>query len=223
MTELRIALPKGKLFGESLKMLQKAGYDCKGDFDDGRQLIFPFPEQGVTLMVVRPTDIPTYVEYGAADVGIVGKDVLLEENREVYELLDLGFGECHFGLAVPKDAAENIESFHGMRVATKFPRVAKNFFAKINQQVEVIKLHGSVEIAPLVGLADAIVDIVSTGRTLAENNLVELVKIEQITARLIANRISYKVRFGEIFSLEQKIKNLIENWSKGEENNAADL
>lgn len=207
MEKLTIALPKGKLFSDSIELLKKVDIPTAGVTDESRKLTFSFPDAGVDYLIVRPTDIPTYVAYGAADLGIVGKDSLLESKRNLYELADLGFGECHFAVAVPEDFSR--ESFNGARIATKFPAVAKEFFAKQGLQVEIIKLHGSVELAPLLGLADAIVDIVSTGKTLKENKLVEIAEIGKVTARLVANRISYKIKYDAITVIEEKLKKVL--------------
>ena len=208
MEGLRIAIAKGKLLSEARDMLVKAGYSCEGLNDDDRQMIFELPECGFTVMAIRPVDVPTYVELGAADLGITGKDVIMEAGRELYELMDLKFGACHFSLAVPENNQNVIMT--GMRIASKFPRVTRNYFSAKNMSVEVIKLNGAVEIAPLVGLSDAIVDIVSSGRTLKENNMVEAERMYEISARLIANRISYRTRFAEIAELEKRLKAVLE-------------
>ena len=152
----------------------------------------------------RPTDVPTYAEQGAADLGIVGKDVIVEQQKDVFELVDLGFGGCRFVVAVP-DRMKNmrLRDLNYRRVATKFPRVAEEFFRKQGMQVEVIKLHGNIELAPLIGIADMIVDIVSSGRTLRENNLVELAQIMDSTTRLISNRVSFRTKFNRIEPLVQ--------------------
>lgn len=207
-----IALPKGKLGKDALKLLATAGLPVEGVDTETRQLVFPFPDASLRYIICRPTDVPTYVEYGAADLGIVGKDTLVESGADVFELVDLGFGYCRFVLAAPRikweEAGQSLETLLSIsrRVATKFPRVAANFFAELGQQVEIIKLHGNIELAPQVGLADLIVDIVSTGRTLKENDLVEVASIFPATARLIANRVSYRIRYRELYSLVEKLR-----------------
>ncbi|MCG0277992.1 MAG: ATP phosphoribosyltransferase [Thermanaeromonas sp.] len=209
---ITIALPKGKLGGEAVELLARAGLPVEGVDTESRQLVFCFPEDFLRYIICRPTDVPTYVEYGAADLGIVGKDTLVESGADVFELADLGFGYCRFVLAVPRikweEAGRSLETLLSLsrRVATKFPRVAANFFAGLGQQVEIIKLHGNIELAPQVGLADLIVDIVSTGRTLKENDLVEVASIFPATARLIANRVSYRIRHKELHSLVERLR-----------------
>lgn len=215
---ITIALPKGRLGEEAVKLLAACGLPVDGVSVESRQLVFSFPEDSLRYIVCRPTDVPTYVEYGAADLGIVGKDTLVESGADVFELVDLGFGHCRFVLAAPKSRWE--ETGHSLeallstsrRVATKFPRVAANFFAELGQQVEIIKLHGNIELAPQVGLADLIVDIVSTGRTLKENDLVEVACIFPATARLIANRVSYRLRHKELYPLSERLRQASQNW-----------
>jgi ATP phosphoribosyltransferase len=204
---LRLVMAKGKIFDDAKNLMLRAGFNVDS-INDGRQMIFEVPEENLRVMVVRPTDVPVYVEHGAADLGITGKDILLEEGRDVYELLDLKLSPCHFGLAAPVDD-ENVLDKQFIRIASKFPRVSQRFFADRGQQAEVIKLHGAVEIAPMVGLADAIVDIVSSGRTLKENNMKEIAFIADITARLVANRVSYRTRLEEIIAFEKRLKAVI--------------
>ncbi|GAB7387972.1 ATP phosphoribosyltransferase [Bacillaceae bacterium] len=187
---LTVAMPKGRIFEEAVELLRKAGLPLPPEFEESRKLIVPVPEANMEFILAKPMDVPTYVEYGVADLGVVGKDVLLEEERDVYELLDLKISRCRMSVAGLPDW----EPTAAPRVATKYPRVASRYFRAQGQQVEVIKLNGSIELAPLVGLADRIVDIVSTGRTLRENGLVELETIMPITTRLIANRVSYRMK-----------------------------
>jgi len=213
---LTIALPKGKLFDPSLRLLACAGLPWEELTADTRQLVFAArregEELGVRYILCRPTDIPTYVEYGAADLGIVGKDIIVEENKDVFELLDLKFGYCRFVVAVPQTLAErgDIYHFRHARVATKFPRIAEAFFREKGVQVEIIKLHGNIELAPIVGLSEMIVDIVSTGRTLKENNLVVLEEMFPATARLIANRVSYRMKFAVLQPLIDRMREVVE-------------
>ncbi|HBT47415.1 MAG TPA: ATP phosphoribosyltransferase [Peptococcaceae bacterium] len=207
-----IALPKGKLGQETIKLLSVAGLPVEGVSTEARQLTFGFPRESLRYIVCRPTDVPTYVEHGAADLGIVGKDTLVESGADVFELADLGFGYCRFVVAAPRrkweEAGGSLETLlaGSRRVATKFPRVAARFFSDLGQQVEIIKLHGNIELAPHVGLADLIVDIVSTGRTLKENDLVEVKSIFQATARLIANRVSYRMHHERLQPLVEKLR-----------------
>ncbi|MDA8443115.1 MAG: ATP phosphoribosyltransferase [Peptococcaceae bacterium] len=212
---LTIALPKGKLLEESVRLLVAAGINCAAIDEDSRKLLFEFPEEEVRCIICRPTDIPTYVEYGAADLGFVGKDTIIEENKNVAELLDLKFGYCRFVVAVPEEdlppnpAEFDLRALNHKRVATKFPRVAQSFFADKGMQVGVIKLHGNIELAPRVGLAEMIVDIVSTGKTLRQNRLKEVEQILEATTRLIANRVSYRMKYQRIQSLQDKLRELL--------------
>lgn len=211
---LTIALPKGKLLDDSLQVLGQAGLNCQEVNEDSRKLLFELPEQEAQIIICRPTDIPTYVEYGAADVGFVGKDTLLEENKDVAELLDLKFGYCRFVVAMPEekvpprkpDGTFDLTSLNHQRVATKFPRVAQTFFSELGMQVAAIKLHGNIELAPRVGLAEMIVDIVSTGTTLRQNRLVEVAPIVEATTRLIANRVAYRMKYNRIQDLVERLR-----------------
>lgn len=205
MQKLTIAMPKGRIFEESLVFLQQAGLTVTSDLKDSRKLIIPVEDTQLEFILAKPTDVPTYVEYGVADVGVVGKDVLLEEERDVYELLDLQIGYCRMAVAGLPDWSPQ----EAPRVATKYPRIASRYFRQQGQQVEVIKLNGSVELAPLIGLADRIVDIVSTGQTLRENGLVELEHICEITTRLIANRASYRMKSEAVDDIANKFLQVI--------------
>ncbi len=198
---LTIALSKGKLLEPALDRLARAGYASKALSADSRRLVFTCPDADATLLIVRPSDVPTYVEYGAADVGIVGKDVLLEQDRDVYEPLDLGFGRCRIVVAALKGRELRDRLSARVRVATKYPNITERYFNQKGIPVEIIKLYGSVELAPIVGLADRIVDLVSTGRTLREHHLVEVDVIAESTARLIVNRASLKMKHGPIMGL----------------------
>lgn len=209
---LTIALPKGKLFGLSVDLLAKVGFTAEGLNENSRKLVIANHVTKVRFIITKTQDLPTYVEYGAADIGIIGKDVLLEEDKNVYELLDLKFGYCRLMAAVPQVLLqEKMSDYAHMRVATKYPRVAEQYFHSLGIQVEVIKLNGSIELAPMVGLAELIVDIVETGRTLKENNLVEVASIHPATARLIANRVSFKMKFDRIHKLSEDLKQLVES------------
>lgn len=203
---LMVAMPKGRIFNEAVQLLRKAGYPLPAEFDESRKLIIEVPEANLSFFLAKPVDVPTYVEYGVADVGVVGKDVLLEEDRDVYELLDLKISKCRLSIAGLPDWQPTFSP----RVATKFPRVTSAYFRERGQQVEVIKLNGSIELAPLVGLADRIVDIVSTGRTLKENGLVELEVMMQISTRLIANRVSYRMQSAAIAELVSRLQKVVE-------------
>lgn len=205
---LKLAVPRGALFGETLDVLDAAGVDTSELRGDSRSLIFE--TEGMTLVTVRPSDVPTYVEAGAADVGITGKDVLLEQSdRVVYELLDLGFGRCRMVLAArtgDDNLGEAQRRLGMMRIATKYPRIAERYFESTGRQVELIEVKGSVELAPLVGLGDGIVDLVATGRTLEENELEVREEIVECTARFVANRVSHKLRRTEIDDLTAKLR-----------------
>lgn len=206
---ITVALPKGKLFGLSAELLKKVGWSAEGLHEKSRKLIITNEEARLKFIITKTADVPTYVEYGAADIGIIGKDVILESGKDVYELLDLGFGKCHLMMAVPKDKKRpRLEDYNFTRVATKFPRIAEKFFASRGMQMEYIKLNGSIELGPLIGLSESIVDIVETGTTLRENNLEEIVTIMDATARLIANRVSYKLKFDRINSLVENLQQI---------------
>jgi ATP phosphoribosyltransferase len=203
---LRIAVPRGALFQETLDLLDRLGIDTGEVRANDRRLLFE--EAGIVTM--RPSDVPTYVEAGAADLGITGKDVLAEQDdRDVYELLDLGYGPCRMILATvagPDPAAEALRRVGVMRVATKYPRVARKWFTRTGRQAEIVEVKGSVELAPLTGMVDAIVDLTATGTTLRENGLVIREEWFGSTARLIANPVSYKLRASEIDSLLERIR-----------------
>ena len=207
---ITVALPKGKLFKPSAELLNQVGWTAEGLHEKSRKLILTNEAAQLKFIITKTADVPTYVEYGAADIGIIGKDVIVESGKDVYELLDLGFGKCHLMMAVPKDKKRpRLEDYAHTRVATKFPRLAENFFATQNMQMEYIKLNGSIELGPIVGLSESIVDIVETGTTLRENNLEEIVTIMNSTARLIANRVSYKLKFARINSLVDDLAKLL--------------
>ncbi|GFR38453.1 ATP phosphoribosyltransferase [Insulibacter thermoxylanivorax] len=202
---LKVAMPKGRIYKQASKLFREAGLPIPEEFDDSRKLIIEIPEAGMEFIMAKPVDVPTYVEYGAADVGVVGKDVLMEERRDVYELLDLGIARCRMSVIGLPDR----ESGHTIKVATKYPNVASQFFRENGQQVEVIKLNGSIELAPLIGLADQIVDMVETGQTIRENGLIELQTIFHITSRLIANRVSFRMKSEAIEDLCRRLQSVI--------------
>lgn len=206
---LTIALSKGTLLNPTIKLFQEANLPIENLDPESRTLVFNYEADKIRYIMCRPTDVPTYVEQGAADLGIVGKDVIVEQGKDVFELVDLGYGYCRFVVAVPKELGhKSLMDFNYKRVATKFPVVAERFFHSQGLQVEIIKLHGNIELAPIMGLADMIVDIVSTGRTLRENNLVELVQIMESTTRLICNRVSYRTKYQRIQPLINKLENI---------------
>lgn len=212
---LTIALPKGKLFSLSAKLLVRVGYTAEDLSDKSRKLIITNEEKKIRFIVSKTSDVPTYVEYGAADIGIIGKDVLLEANKEVYEMLDLGFGKCHLMMAVPKaEKREKLTDYDHTRVATKYPHIAEQFFGQRGMQMEYIKLNGSIELGPIVGLSESIVDIVETGTTLRENALEEIVHIVDASARLIVNRVSFKLKFDRIHELVEDLRRVL---NRGEE------
>ena len=202
-SSLRVAVPKGAIFEDALRALEGAGLPVGVMREDGRKLLYE--AEGTEFILGRPSDVPVYVEYGAADVGIAGKDVLEEQEPNVVELKDLGTGGCRMILAAPAEKAAGVQEAIGhaevVRVATKYPRTARRYFEGMGRQAEIIALRGSIELAPLVGLADCMVDLMATGTTLRENNLVVLDDISSSTARLIANRGAYRLRNREIAAL----------------------
>lgn len=208
---ITVALPKGKLFGLSAELLKKVGWTAEGLHEKSRKLVITNEAARLKFIITKTADVPTYVEYGAADIGIIGKDVILESGKDVYELLDLGFGKCRLMMAVPKDKRRpRLDDYAYTRVATKFPRIAESFFAAQGMQMEYIKLNGSIELAPIIGMSESIVDIVETGTTLRENNLEEIVTIMNATARLIANRVSYKLKFDKINGLVNDLAEILQ-------------
>ena len=201
---LNIALPKGRLGEKVYALLKKAGYACPAIEDPGRKLIFENPETGVRYFWVKPSDVAIYVERGAADLGIAGKDILLEYRPEVYELLDLGLGKCCMAVAGPKTFRER--PGRALRIATKFPHIAAKYYAGKGRDIDIIKLNGSIEIAPILGLSDVIVDIVETGKTLKENDLEVMEEIVPISARLIANQAAYQFQYDAIRTLLRNLE-----------------
>jgi len=203
---LTVALSKGKLLPPTLELFRRAGYGSKELTAESRRLVITCPDSGTTLLIVRPSDVPTYVEYGAADAGVVGKDVLLEQDRDVYEPLDLKFGACRIAVAALRGAELRDRLSSKIRVATKYPNITERHFNQKGIPVEIIKLYGSIELAPVAGLAERIVDLVSSGRTLKAHNLVEIEVIAQSTARFIVNRASLKMKHGALSDLMARLK-----------------
>lgn len=203
---LTIAMPKGRIFVEAVDLLRKAKYKLPPEFDDSRKLIIDVKEENIRFILAKPVDVTTYVEHGVADVGIAGKDVMIEAERDVYELLDLQISKCYLAVAgLPNTKMNDVAP----KVATKYPKLTSAFFRQKGEQVEIIKLNGSIELAPLIGLADRIVDIVSTGRTLKENGLVEYEKMADISSRLIANPVSYRMKSERINELVNRLSEVV--------------
>ncbi len=215
---LTIALAKGTLLKPTVELLQQAELPCEGITADSRNMIFSYDgDPQIKYIICRPTDVPAYVEHGAADLGFVGKDVIVEQGKDLFEMVDLGYGYCRFVVAVPAEMKDmTLQDLNYKRVATKFPTVAERFFRDNGLQVEIITLHGNIELAPLMGLSDMIVDIVSSGRTLRENNLVELVSIMDSTTRLVANRVSYRTKYQNIQPLVEKMQMIVKGGRKDE-------
>ena len=204
---INVALPKGRLGDKAYAVLERAGYPCPAMKEDNRKLTFENPEIGVRYFLVKPSDVAVYVERGAADIGIAGKDILLEYRPDVYELLDLRMGKCRMCVAGPKDFRDDRSST--LRVATKFPNIARTYYSACSREIELIHLNGSIELAPLVGLSDVIVDIVETGKTLIENGLAPLEEIVPISARLIANKSSYKFKADALRTLRANVEGVL--------------
>lgn len=204
---LTIAMPKGRIFEEAVELLRAANFQLPPEFDDNRKLILEVEEENIRFILAKPMDVATYVEQGVADIGIAGKDVMLEEERDVYELLDLKISSCYLAVAgLPNTKLSDVAP----KVASKYPNVASSFFREQGEQVEIIKLNGSIELAPLIGLAERIVDIISTGQTLRENGLVEYQKIADVTSRLIANPVSYRIKEKRITDLVDRLSEVIQ-------------
>ncbi len=206
MNELRIAVPRGALFGDTLDLLDRLEIETREVRENDRKLLF----EGAGIVTMRPSDVPTYVAAGAADIGITGKDVLMEQSeREVYELVDLGYGECVMVLATVAGedrASEALRRLGVMRIATKYPKIATRYFEATGRQAEIVEVKGSVELAPLTGLAEGIVDLTATGTTLNENGLVVRERIATCTARLIANPVAHKLKARAIDSLLERLR-----------------
>ncbi len=201
---LNIALPKGRLGDQVYELLASVGYDCRSIYDENRKLVFENPETGVRYLLVKPSDVAIYVEHHAADVGIVGKDILMESGPDVYELLDLGLGRCRMCVAAREDYVEDRD--RPIRVATKFTNIAKAHYAGLSRDIDIIKLNGSIELAPILGLSDVIVDIVESGSTIRENHLKILEEFLPISARFIANKSSFEFKNEEICTMVGKLE-----------------
>ncbi len=212
---LTFALGKGRLADRTLKLFEEIGITCEEMKDkDTRKLIFVNEELKLRFFLAKGPDVPTYVEYGAADIGVVGEDTILEEGRNIYEVLDLGFGKCRMCVCGPESARELLQHHEQIRVASKYPRIAKNYFYnKKHQTVEIIKLNGSIELAPIVGLGDVIVDIVETGSTLKENGLQVLEEVCPLSARMVVNPVSMKMENERITKLIADLKQVIQKES----------
>ena len=201
---ITIAMSRGRLLQEAVALFKKAGTDISKVLKDSRKLIFEFDDLQLKVLIVRPTDVPSYVEYGAADCGIVGKDTILEENYNLYEPLDLGIGKCKMIVAALNEFKKL--PYTNLRVATKYPKIASNFYSEKGISADIIKLYGSVELAPIVGLSDVIVDLTATGETLKKNNLKIIDEIADITARLVVNKVSMKVKSAKIKKIINDLK-----------------
>ena len=212
MRYLTIALTKGRLAKKTLEMFEKIGITCEEMKDpDSRKLIFVNEELGLRFFLAKGPDVQTYVEYGAADIGVVGKDTIMEEQRKLFEVLDLNFGKCRMCVCGPESARELLKHQEQIRVATKYPNIAKDYFYnQKNQTVEIIKLNGSIELAPIVGLSEVIVDIVETGSTLRENGLVVLEEVCPLSARVVVNQVSMKMENERITKLLQNLNRAVQ-------------
>jgi ATP phosphoribosyltransferase len=201
---INVALPKGRLGEKVYSMFEAAGYECPELLSNSRKLVFENKEQGLRYFWVKPSDVAVYVERGSADIGCVGKDILLEQNSDVYELLDLGVGKCRMAVAAPEDFHD--DTGRTLRVATKFANVTADYFASQGRDIDIIRLNGSIEIAPLLGLSDVIVDLVETGNTLKANKLVVIDFFKDISARLIANKAGFKFKGDRIEKIVREIE-----------------
>lgn len=207
MRYLTIALTKGRLALTAIDMFAAAGVSCEGLYGKSRKLIFENEETGYRFFLAKADDVPTYVEYGAADLGVAGSDVFMEEGRNLYEALDLGFGKCRMVVAGPPEMKDKMDRISNIRVSTKYPNIAmRHFYQKRCQTAEIVKLNGSVELGPIVGLSDVIVDVVETGSTLSENGLVVLEDICDISARLAVNRVSMKMEYERVTEIIRRLK-----------------
>lgn len=204
---INIALPKGRLGEKAYGMFEAAGFECPSIKEENRKLIFENPEKGVRYFWVKPSDVVIYVERGAADIGIAGKDIILEYSPDIYELADLGIGKCRMAVAAKKDFCDRRD--RTLRVATKFPNIAKGYYSSLSREIDIIKLNGSIELAPILGLSDVIVDIVETGKTLYENDLEPKSDIVNISARLVANKVSYKFKNERIKEIREAVERVI--------------
>ena len=209
MKYLTFALTKGRLANKTLELLEQVGIRCEEMYTDTRKLVFTDEQMGVKFFLAKATDVPTYVEYGAADIGVVGKDVLMEEKKDLFEVLDLGFGRCRMAVAGFPSGRELLDMRGDFKVATKYPEIARHYFLTRHQQPEILKLNGSIELAPIVGLSDVIVDIVETGSTLKENGLMVLDEICPISARMVVNKASMKIELERIQKLTRAVSTIL--------------
>jgi len=215
MKYLTFALAKGRLADQTMDLLERIGMPCEEIKEKSRKLIFVNEELKLKIFLSKTSDVPTYVEHGAADIGVVGKDTIIEEDRGVYEIFDLGLGKCRMCVAGLPEMKENLNKSHSFKVATKYPKIARDYFYnKKNKTVEIIKLNGSVELAPIVGLADCIVDIVESGATLKENGLEVFEEICPLSARIIVNKVSMQMDHQRIVEVIDKIKELLKEEEK---------
>lgn len=210
MDKITIALAKGRLAEKAVEILEECGVRCSNILEPTRKLVLCDLSGNYEFIFVKPSDVPTYVEYGVADMGIVGKDTLLEEGKDVYELLDLNFAKCRLCIAGYENSLK-IEDGRTLKVATKYKNIAKKLFDERGQNVEIISLHGSIELGPIIGLSDVILDIVESGKTLVENNLTVLEEIVNISARLIVNRVSLKTKSATVMPLVENIRKIIDS------------
>ncbi|SET90945.1 ATP phosphoribosyltransferase [[Clostridium] aminophilum] len=204
---INVALPKGRLGDRAYEILAKAGFECPAILEKNRKLVFENPEKGVRYFWVKPWDVGVYVERGAADVGICGRDILLENRPDIYELVDLGIGKCRMCVAGPADFYD--DGLRTLRVATKFPNIATDYYEKVGRDIDIIKLNGSIEIAPILGLSDVIVDIVETGNTLRENHLAPLETVLGISARFVCNKISFQFKHDEVMRMKNGLEEYV--------------
>lgn len=200
---INVALPKGRLGEKVYGIFETVGFECPAIHEENRKLIFENPEKGICYFWVKPSDVAIYVERGAADIGIAGKDILLEYSPDVYELADLNVGKCRMAVAGKKDFRDDHR--RTLRVATKFPNITREYYGGLSREIDIIKLNGSIELAPILGLSDVIVDIVETGKTLLENDLRPYETVAQISARLISNKVSYKFKHRRISEICEKV------------------
>jgi len=206
---ITLALPKGRLLTETLNILGPMGIRFRDDLEGSRSLVHESMDGSLRVLLLRARDVATFVEYGGADAGVVGKDLLMEEAPAVYEPLDLGFGLCRLVVAEPEGTMGELKTKSFIRIATKYPNITERYFSSMGVQVEIIKLYGSIELAPVVGMADGIVDLVSTGKTLRANRLIEVETIAESTARLILNRSSLKTKYGEVLPFIDRMKGIV--------------
>jgi ATP phosphoribosyltransferase len=205
-----VAVASGRLLEESMRMLEAAGFLAPNAWRSTRRLILTCADPNVRCLIAKPADLLTYVEHGAADLGVAGKDMLLEQGRDVYELVDLGFGACRGVVALPRDRVAIWQSLGRIRIATKYPRVTEQYFWGRGRSVEIIEMNGTVELAPQVGLADGILDLVMSGRTLAENHLIEVAEVFRSTARLVVSRASLRTRGEAVQAVVERVRAVVE-------------